>query len=155
MPQHGVVPDGIAVVATEPVAPIVPVASALGSAGKWFVLSGNRIDTQVQPANIDFVARLLRQDDAASIAVRDVQPVIEAPGKPVDAMLLVGTGEAGIPRFALVRFPVAIGVFGVKNFRRGSDEDALVPDLDPGWIAESIQECCCLIVATVAIRIRE
>src|SRR6266446_1610071 len=56
-------------------------------------------------------------DLATAVAICAVEPVIQAVLEPVRAMLLIAFNETCEERLANVRFAVAIGVLGVKDFR--------------------------------------
>src|SRR5205814_10151948 len=65
---------------------------------------------------------LFRSDGAAAAAVGCVDPVVEPVFEAVDPMLLISLVEADQDRFAHVGPAITVGVFRVKNLRRGADE---------------------------------
>ena len=88
-----------------------------------------RPDQCVQSANL-----------AAAVAIGAIEPVIEAILEAIGAMLLIAFNEAREKRFTNVRFAVAIGVLGVKNFGRSADDDSFSPRNDSIRKIQAIEE---------------
>ena len=123
MVLEGEVVHRVAVVAAEPVVPVVAVAAELR---RPVCGSDVRVGPDAKiPAAGPHLARSCELDLAAAVAVGAVKPVVQAPDQAVDAMLLIAFLEAAVQDLALVGPAVAVGVLGVKNFRRTRDEHAL------------------------------
>src|SRR5262249_9173906 len=119
-----VVPHRIAVVAAEPVAPVVAAAAVLRLTALQVDLAGVGLDAKIATANVHDLAGLERLDLAAAVAVGAVDPVVQAPDEAVDAVLLVALGEAGVEDDLLVGLAGAFGVLGVEDVGSAGDEDA-------------------------------
>src|ERR1700722_17321669 len=94
----------VGVVAAEPVAPVIAAAAELRLAGDGLEFAGVGLEAEITAADIDDalqdfawdkLRRLAGLDLPAGIAVGAVDPVVDAPGKAVDAMLLIAFLEAG------------------------------------------------------------
>src|SRR2546427_5445 len=100
----------VAVVAAEPVAPVVPAAAILRLAGLQVNQALVGADAEVAAAEVHHGPRLERLDPAAAVAVGTVNPVVEPPDETVDAVLLVALLEAGEQRHAQVGLAGALRV---------------------------------------------
>ena len=128
-----VVPEGIGIVAAEPVAPVIPEAAVLGLAGQKFVFVGEWVDAEIVPAYVQDFPCSGRTNFSSSVAVGNVEPVVQAPGKAIYTVLLVGAGESGEPYFCFVRFPVSVRISCKKNVRCRSDEGTIFPYFNASW----------------------
>ena len=82
-----------------------------------------------------------------------MEPVIEAPGKSIDAVLLVGLGKSFKPDFLVVRLVVSGSVLRVNNIRRSCDENTFIPGFDSGGKIETTEEESGCLVFSVSIPI--
>ncbi len=80
-----------------------------------------------------------------------MNPIVQAPAKGVDAKLGVAFLEAFVEDFFHFGFAIAVGVFGVKNLRRGGDDHAVAPGDDAVGHVDAIHEEGGLVVFAVAI----
>src|SRR5439155_7731461 len=129
-----------AVVAAEPVAPIVATAAVLGLAGLGIDQPFIGTDTEVAAANVQFGARFDRLDLAAAVAVGAIDPVVQSPGKAVHAVLRIARVKADVERPAHIRLAVAVGVLRVEDFGGRRDDDAASPRHDAGGKAQTVKE---------------
>ena len=97
--------------------------------------AGVRLEPEVHAADRhDGVGRAGRMPAAVIAAVGRVDPVIEAPGEPVDVVLGVGDREPREQRFARVGDAVAIVVAQEKDVGRLDHQDAVAPRQDRGRV---------------------
>src|SRR5207248_2860731 len=129
--QH-VMKQRMAVVAAEPVAPVVRISAILRHSGFELHQSLIRPDAQIFSAQIEPGIALPGLNDTAAPAVSAVNPVIESPAQRVDAKLRIPFFESFKERLVKVRFAVAVAIFGVENLRRGRDDRAVAPSDDAG-----------------------
>jgi hypothetical protein len=168
-----VVPQRVAVVAAEPVSPVVALSAELRLATLGVDLARIGANPQIAAVDVDLRSRTCasgwcavfhsrserttqggdRLDHPAAVAVADVQPVIQAPPQAVDAVLLVPFAEALIQGLAHVGLAVAGRVLGIEDLRRGGDEDPLAPDLHAGGERNLVEEDFRLVVLAVAVGI--
>ena len=120
------------VVAAEPVAPVVTDAAVLRQPGQRLERAGVGVQPEVPPANVHRRAPGEAGNAAADQAVGAVHPAVKPVGETVHARLIIGRGKAGKQRTPDVRTPVAVGVLGVENVRRGANQNALAPSGDAG-----------------------
>ena len=113
------VPHRIRVVAAEPVAPVVSTASELRLPGLGIDEPGVRLDSEIPAADVDRLAGFRRADCSTAVSVGTVDPVVQAPGKSVDPVLLVAFDEALEQHVAAVGATVTVGVLGVENLGSG------------------------------------
>ena len=92
---------------------------------------------------------------AAAPAVGEVNRVVEAPGRAVDAELLVPLGEPGQHDLADVGPTVAVGVLEVNQVRGGRDEHAAVPGEHAARPVQAVGEHRGVLVAAVAVAVLE
>src|SRR5262249_31283612 len=142
-------PHRVAVVAAEPVTPVVATAAVLRLPRHRVEVAVIGPDAQVAAGHADALAGLRRLDASATIAVGDIDPVVESPRQRVDAMLLVPLDEAGIEDNFLVRLAVAVGVLGVEDLGGGRHNDALAPRHDTGRETDFVEEDRRLVVLAV------
>ena len=135
----------------KPVAPVVAATAKLGLPFHQFKFAGVGFESQIVPAQIGRLARGGGPDGAAAAAVGCVDPVVEPVFEAVDPMLLISLVEADQDRFAHVGPAITVGVFRVKNLRRGADEHPLAPDHDAIREINVLQEHRCFVVAAVAV----
>src|SRR5687767_10954835 len=102
-------PHRVAVVAAEPVAPIVPLAAELRLARLRFDLARIRAYAQIASAYVDLnVGRVSDAtwrrlgkasntfNHASAISIPHIQPVVQSPAQAVNAVLLVPFAEAAV-----------------------------------------------------------
>ena len=77
--------------------------------------------------DVDLLARPERRDGAAAISVGAVDPVVQAPTQPVDAVLRIALDETAIEHFAPIRLAISVGVFRVQDVGRTCDQHAVAP----------------------------
>src|SRR4029077_860229 len=106
---------GIAVIAAEPVAPIIPALAVLSLPRLRLEDAVIGPKTKIAAADADHLACLLRLDAAAAVAVGAVKPVVQTPDEAVEPMLRIAFREPGEERDAEVRFAVAVGIFRIEN----------------------------------------
>ena len=128
------------VVATEPVPPVVAVATVLRAPRLRLQRSSVGPDAQIPPADIDFLAGLHRFDHAIAVAVRDVNPLIEPPAQTVGAVLLVALTKTAVEHFAVLGDTIAIAVFRIDQIRRGEDKHAGAPGHHACRIRQPVEE---------------
>src|SRR5687767_3286844 len=124
-----VVPHRVAVVAAEPVAPVVPLAAELRLARLSVNLARVGANPQVAAVDVDLgsyslslweragvrVQRRQRPDHPPAVAIPDIQPIIEPPPQAVHAVLLVPFAEALVKDLPHVRLVVAARVLGIQD----------------------------------------
>src|SRR5262249_6542664 len=115
-------------------------AAVLRLAGLQLDVAGVGPDAEVAAAEVDHLAGLERLDAAAAVAVGAVDPVVQAPDKAVDAVLLVALHETGVEDNFLVGLAVAVGVLGVEDVRGAGDQHTLAPRQHAGRVAEVVEE---------------
>src|SRR5262245_38407132 len=123
MIRERIMPAQIAVVAAEPVAPVVAHAALLRASRRRLEFAGVGLDAKVAVAqgHDSPLAPLGRGaggegpacDVAAEHAARAVDPAVEPIFEAVDAGLIVARAEATVEFLDDVRFAVAVGVLGV------------------------------------------
>src|SRR5260221_13964977 len=84
----------IAVVAAESFAPIVEAGAVLGLPSLDFDFAGLGPDAEIAAGDIDFLTGFHRTNDAAAVAIGAVNPIIQAVGQSIQAMLLIAFAEA-------------------------------------------------------------
>ena len=92
---------------------------------------------------------------SAEQSVRAVNPIVEAERQTVYSRLVIVRREAGEKFLHHVGPPVAIRVFGVKNVRRGANENAFAPRKDAGWKWKIIEEQRGVVVAAITVPVFE
>src|SRR5262249_26044824 len=147
---EGEMPHRVAVVAAEPVAPVVATAAVLRLSRHGVEVAVIGANAQVAAGDVDGLAGLRRLDASAAIAVGDVDPVVEAPRQRVDAVLLVALDKAAVEDNLPVGLAVAVGVLGVENLGGAGHDDALAPRHNAGWKADLVEENSRFIVLAVA-----
>src|SRR5262249_2934462 len=111
-----VVPQERAVVATEPIAPVVPHPSLLRAAGGGLDLAGGGRDADVGAAERQSRAGEVG-DRPAEEAARAVDPAIEPILQAVDARLVVVRAETRKELLDDIGLAIAISVLGVEDVR--------------------------------------
>ncbi len=79
---------------------------------------------------VDVERRLIagrRFDHAAGIAVGTMDPIVQSPNQPVDLVLRVVDTKALQYDACQVSLAVTVGILGIENLRRASDQDAFPP----------------------------
>ena len=154
-----VVPEPRRVVVAEPVSPVVAMPPELRAAALGLELSGVGAEADVAAGNAHtllILARFLRGENrAAAVAVRTIEPAVEAPVEAVDAMLLIPLGESGEEHGARVGLAAAAPVFEKKNVRRGCDDHAVAPRENSSWVGDVLGKNRRRVVVPVAVRIGE
>ena len=92
---QGIEPGRIAVVAAEPVAPVIAIGPELRLARLGIDNSFVGPEAQIAAADAGFFSRLQRPDRTAAISVRGMDPVVQTPSRVIDTVLLVALPEAG------------------------------------------------------------
>src|SRR5262249_38210809 len=124
--RERIMPAEVAVIAAEPVAPVVAHAALLRTSSGGVQVAGGPLDAKVAVsegnnvflrAGRGWLQRPAR-DVAAEHAARTVDPAVEAVFEAVDASLIVAGAEAAVEFLDDVGFAVAVGVLGVENVRR-------------------------------------
>src|SRR4029453_10143349 len=100
---------------------------------------------------IDFLFRRQRLDDAAAVAIADVEPVVDSPAQAVDAVLLIPFAKAAVEDRSLVRLVIAVLVLGIKDVRGGRDEDSFPPDFYASRKRNLVEKDRRLVVPAVAV----
>ena len=113
MPQPG------GIVVAEPISPIVSVPSELRLA--FLGLEPSLVGTKTKITSADVDLFLCHRNFSAAISVRAVNPIVQSVIKTVQAMLLIAFAKSAEKSFAQIRFAIAVGVLGVKNFGSGAD----------------------------------
>src|SRR5215472_9530671 len=142
MPRRG------AVVAPEPISPIVSRASLLCKPGGGFENAGLRMHAKVSSSYIHFRScrRLticsatlsfgvwtldhspgLSPNDSAQKSVGSVNPVVQAERKAIDARLIIPRRKACEQLLDAVGRTVSLRGFGVKDIRGGANKRAFAP----------------------------
>ena len=127
------VPHRVRVVAAEPIAPVVSTASELRLSRLGIDAAGVRLDPKIATADVDRLAGFRRTDCSTAVPVGTVDPVVQAPGKPVDPVLLVAFDESLKQHLAPIGPAVTVSVLGIENLGGGRDQDAFAPGDDPVW----------------------
>ena len=146
-----IVPQQCPVVAAEPVAPVVAHAAVLRQPGQRLKGAGVGVQPEIPPANVHQFAPGEAGDAAADQSVRAMHPAVEAVGEAIHPRLIVGGGETRKQRAPDVRAPVAVGVLGVKDVRRGADQDAFPPSSDAGRERQAVEEHRPLVGEPIAV----
>ena len=152
-----VMPEPRRVEISEPIPPVVPAPPKLRRARNRLETPVIRAEAEVTSADVnrrrgglEFAAHR-----AVALAVRAVNPVIQAVVEAVQAMLLVAFRETFEERRSLVGTTIAIGVLGEEYLRCGAHEHAVAPRHDAVREAHAIEEDCGRVVAPVAVRVFE
>ena len=149
--QHVLI-HGIAVGVAEPVVPVVAIAAVLRHAGLRIEQALVGPDAEVATVGVHHVARLAQFDlPILSVAMRAVDPAVESPLEPVDAMLRIALDESVIEHFAFVGLAVAVGVLGVENVGSARDQNAIAPRHHAIRKAQVVEKHGRAIVAPVAV----
>src|SRR5437588_3365248 len=98
---------GVAVVAAEPVAPIVAAAAELRLAGLGVNEPLIGPNAKIAPANVKRLSGLDRARPSAAVAVGTVDPVVQTPNEAIDTMLGITRMEAGEERLTNIRWTLA------------------------------------------------
>src|SRR5438128_11693793 len=130
MRRQEVVPEQGRVFVAEPVVPVVTMTAELRLALDDLKRAGVGLEAEIVAAEVRRLSRQLGTDVPAAAAVGGINPIVEPVFKTVDPMLLISWIETSDDRFAQIGPAIAVGVFGIKNFRRGADEHAFAPDHD-------------------------
>ena len=80
-------------------------ASKLSASAGGFDFARARPNSQIASVDVDDFTGCLRLNRTAAVAVGHVNPVVEAPFKAVDAVLLIAFDESGIQHVWFVRSP--------------------------------------------------
>ena len=91
----------------------------------------------------------------ARIAVRGINPAIEAPAHVVDDGVRVAVAEVGVELGALVGFVVAVRVFEEPYIGRGADDDAVFVKHAAGGQLDLVGKDGFFVHDTVAVRVGE
>ena len=140
----------VAVVVAEPVAPVVAAAAVLRLAG--LRVSNSPVvglEAKVAAADVDDLAGLDGFDHAAGIGIGAIDPIVDAPGQAVDAMLLVAFLEARVEDDLLVGLAGAARGLGVEDVRGARHQHALAPRQDAGRKAEIVEEDGHLVIGAI------
>ena len=151
--RQWIMPEQSAVVAAEPVAPVVARASLLREARRRFEFARVGTQPEIAAADVDILAVSDSMDGASDQPVCAVNPVVESEAQTVDARLIILRCETSEQFFHRVGLAITICVFGINDVRRGADEHALVPRGDAGGEGEVIEEHRGLVVFAVAVHI--
>ena len=89
--QHDV-PERNVVGTAEPVAPIVASQPELRHSCQRFNIPCVRAYPEIATADVDRLTRLQRLDGSSTVSIGHIEPVVQPPGKPIHAMLLVPFG---------------------------------------------------------------
>ena len=142
---------GVAVIAAEPVTPVVAAAAELGLAGLSVDQALVGANAKIPAANVQRLPSLHGLRPAAAVAVGAVDPVIQPPDEAIDAVLLVALGEAGEERLAHVGAAGTGRVFGVEDLRSTGDNHALAPGHHTGREGKVVEEDRRLDILAVAV----
>src|SRR5438270_2331531 len=112
----------VAVVAAEPVAPVVALAAEFALARDGFDQSLIRFDAEVAAVEVDALSGLERLGMSAAPAVGAVEPAVEAPPQAVDPELRVARLEAAVQHRLHVGMAVVFSVLGIDDVRGGGDD---------------------------------
>src|SRR5262249_3911446 len=115
------------VVAAKPVVPIISHAALLCQTGHRFELAGVGVQAKLLVADVDLLAANGATDHTAEQPVCSINPVVESEAEAVDPGLVIIRVESTEQSLDDVGPTVAIGVFGVENIRRGTNQRALAP----------------------------
>src|SRR5439155_16210616 len=165
--RHKVMPEPGRIIVSEPVSPIITMPAKLSLARDQLEVTSIRIKTQIIAAQVsrrrkNSVAAFWQcaahtradvGDDATAIAIGGVNPAIQTIIETVNSMLLIALPEARQQRVLRISFPIAIGVFGVKNFRSGAHNHSIAPGHNAVGKIDAFKKHSCLVVATVTVGI--
>src|SRR5262245_29918356 len=104
-----VVPAQLAVVAAEPVAPVVPHEALLSPPRRRLDRAGVRLDAKIAVAQVQCLAGEVTLDLTAEEATRAVHPAVEAILQTVHAPLVVFSAETAVQLLHHVSPAVAVG----------------------------------------------
>ena len=150
-----IVPERPDVLGSEPVSPVVAVASELRWAAFGFEFAGVRVEAEVAAADGELA---LGGAEPIAGTVADVvsaggaiDPSVESPAEAVGAELLVAFEESADEDGPLVRLAIAVGVAQPEDLGSGGDDHAVAPGDEAGREAEAFGEHRGLVGATVTV----
>src|ERR1041385_5259018 len=109
-------------------------------AGLSFKSAIRKVKTKVATINVCNLASQFGTHFPTAVAIRAINPIVQAIVETIKTVLLITFVEAGKQHFADVGFSVAVSVFRIDNFRRGADEHAFAPRHDSIWKIQAVEE---------------
>ena len=120
------VPKPVRIIITKPVSPVIPAQTELSLVEECFHLACH-LEPEVAPVDVYAFARCGTFDNAPTVSVGGVNPIVQAKFKPVHPVLLVTFPETRKKHFPQIGFAVAVGILGIKDFRCCANEYTLAP----------------------------
>ncbi len=157
--RQNVVPERVAVVHAEPVAPVVTHAAVLRRPGRGFNPARVGIEPKVATANHDRLAADPGADVVGPTVTdgdrtgRTMDAVVQPPVQAVDAKLMVALKKSLKQCPPHVRPAVAVRVFCEQNDRCRCHQHTTAPGHDAGRERQPVEEDCGVVVTAVAIPI--
>ena len=100
--------------------------------------------------------RQMRSGDVAAVpSASEVEPVVHAPGRRIDAALQIAGAKTGEEFFPHIRFVIPITVFEKNNVRRAGDDDAAVSGRDAITWRQPVSPDHGLVHHAIAIRVTQ
>src|SRR5438046_1915484 len=148
-------PEPFWIVRAKPVPPIIAMPPVLRLAAFRFKFTCVRTEPKIAPVDVHLLSGQNRSHPAATLAIRPIEPVIQAVIITIRAMLLIARMKTGEQNFLHIRLAVAIGILGVNDVRRATDNDALAPRINAVGKTKTVEEHGGFVVVPIALRIFE
>ena len=111
-----------AVIAAEPVAPVIANSPLLSRPGCWFNDSRVRIETKIALPESQCRSGFRAGDLTTKQTARTINPAVETILETVDSRLKIMSRKAGQKFLNLVRFAITVGVFRIQHVRSRTDQ---------------------------------
>ena len=147
-----VVPEGVRIIATKPIPPVVAAPAILRIAHQYLDSACIRLDAEIPPPHVHGELGFGRGDFPAALPVRQMDPTVERPFQTVREMLLVPRGQTAKQHRRAIRAPVAIGILQEQHIRHRGHEHAVAPRQHRRRRLQSISEQRRPVVLPVAAR---
>src|SRR5438552_12400161 len=182
MIRNRVMPGRRAVVASQPIAPIVARPALLRESRSRLKSPATGVHAEIAATDVHFDRRSRREEALTSFAVRmslltsaptraqctrltpnnaaqqtirAVNPIVQPEAQAVHPRLVVSRGKAREELFDHVGVTVAVGIFRIQDIRRSANQRAFAPGRHAGGEREIIQEYGCFVVDAIALGIFE